>query len=648
MSVVYKTLFFLFWLFILILFIHPFSGDGDSYHHMNTARLVLQNHAIPQVDEFTFTAKGLPFVGNAWGTGVIYYLIFLTFGASGISILTALLAVTTLYLLYLLLIRYSVPKKIVFFSIFLSVPPLSIRWPNRPETFTYPLIVALLLIDRLKYRHPRLVYFYPLIILAWANLYGANVLFGLNLLVAFLIKDAWLYHFKPKNITIFATLLALLTSYFNGYGFKSIFYILYMPKIAAYDLEWHGIFNLLSKISLDQLLDVQYRVLIYLIYFVIFLILTIFSFKEIFKHIWLAILGLSIFVPFFSYRQIPLITLLTTPFLAQLITYQIKQKKYFILGFVTFLGVVSFAISLWINPPNFISQPNLFPERIVEFIKKHELSGNAFANQRIGPFLTYYLYPKVLVFVDTRDELFLNTEVIEDSIKYRNNFPALLEKYQVDLVAGDLSDGDFYRSLFYSKDWVVVLLYDHYFLIIPRNLARVKNIPVLDNLDPFSYSQAKGGQEEEALKIYQNTPNPQLGDLIRLSHTLIALKKYPEAIEVLSKLNTGFGPRSALYLSGKNYLLAESYLGLGNCLKVKEYLDKTNSNIKDKFIFQPQKKIPSELNKGWAKYFSLCMGDQIKAKTYLHLYLNQSDISPYDKLIFEKEFENSDMGSEQI
>ena len=98
--------------------------------------------------------------------------------------------------------------------------------------------------------------------------------------------------------------------------------------------------------------------------------------------------------------------------------------------------------------------------------------GNALNLGHLGGYLTYKFHPDILVYFDTRDELYLNSQAVKDLYAtFSNNQSAIpiLKKYNVDLVIADyFTDGMNYRDLFYSLEYVPVYLNDRYFIIVPK------------------------------------------------------------------------------------------------------------------------------------------------------------------------------------
>lgn len=647
----------IFFLLIFIFFTHPFEGSGDFYHHVNTGRWIIEHHSLPYLDEFTHTAYGLPWVAHSWLSGLVFYLVLKFFGEIGITLLVSSLALSTFILLYFLLKSYNIPKQVILFTLALAAIPTSIRYPQRPEVFTYPLAISLLLIDQLRkvrpWRHKLLPLLYPIIILLWANLYGAAVIAGLGILIILGLKQLLEDHFKILNSQLLFYLSCLVSfpiSLLNGYGLKSVLYLyFYIPKVTLYEGEWASVFTILKYAPISYLVTYQYYILIYLLYLGIFLLLVIFSLKHLLRSKFFLFLGLAIFIPLFALRHTPLAVILSTPLLITALIYQLRVRRFILAGFIIFIASLMFILSLWVNPPGLSNKQNPGLIGMINFIQSHQLSGKAFNYTHLGGLLTYKLYPNVSVFIDTRDEVFLETSALKDlygSFLTGKSIIPLLNKYQIDLVVADfVTDGLSYRDLFYSPDWAIVYYSDRYFVAVPKKVAQQKNLLEIDFVDPFSQTGAKPGLEKEAIKYYQSqasqTADPLISNIFLASANL-NLGNVDQAINILSKLNLSLGPIAILNDKERSYLLSESYFQKNSCIKGKQFLDKAIWEAKLILIFPNQRRIPSKINKGLALYWLKCQKNSSQAKYYLDLYLAQPELTPLERLKTTNEFKNTE------
>ncbi len=633
----HQLIFITFFIGIFFFFLHPVNGDGDIFHHLQAGKHIIEHKQLPKIDEYTFTARGKPWIANAWGTDIIYYILYNSFGPNSISIFVALQAVIVFVLLYLYLREYRIKRKYILLSLSFAAAVLSTRWPNRPELITYPFIVLILLIDKLKLRFPKIPLVYPVLILLWSILYGGSVFIGLLLLSTICIKQflADKYKVTQKTFLLYiATFVSYAVSFLNGYGYKTIFYIFSIPEATKNQGEWRGIFDNLFNMASTQLLINHYRIAIFLLFIITFLFLIIIQRKQIKKNTFISFLSLSLLTPFFAIRNIPLATILALPLFAVLI-YNLTKSKYSRIYFycILFICVVSFAIAGWSNSHGIGRDEKAFPSKLVQFLDNNKLYGNVFADQQTCPRLTYELYPKVLVYADTRDELFAESSVLSDFVdlqKGDKNILTLLDKYKAAIVVADITYGKMYEPLLYSSKWALVYASDRYFIFTDTQVAKQKNLRQFVAIDPFAANGVKLGKEQQGILEYKYilSQNPNsLNIHFLLSQVLLSQKNYQDAIPIAEEMQIPSGVGALLFNDKKNFILATSYLGLGNCSYAKRYIDNYHNDLSNKFIFLPFKKLTGVDEELYMIYYLTCERNPIKGQEHLVKFINDSEIS---------------------
>ncbi len=169
-------------------------GDNSFLTHLATGRLIVDNHAVPSTDPYSWTAHGTPWTVQSWFASLIYGVLDATVGLVGIRILDALL-VTALILLLWRLIR---PANTLVARLFVAGILVSMGtglWVERPLLFgavflAFTLVVAEGEID------PR--WMVPVMWL-WVNTHGSFP-FGVAVLVL-LTAGAWLDDRGTRPVT---------------------------------------------------------------------------------------------------------------------------------------------------------------------------------------------------------------------------------------------------------------------------------------------------------------------------------------------------------------------------------------------------------------------------------------------------------------
>ncbi|WP_158793584.1 M48 family metallopeptidase [Granulicella sp. L60] len=157
--------------------------DFDLGWQMATGRYLLQHHAVPRTDVFSYTARGVEWIYPVL-SGIVFYLLHQVGGYAAISWLCALACVgCTAVLIY----RRSLGAIVLAV---LAVPVLASETLPRASLFTMLLFTcfARILLEHFEDRRAPLWLLAPLMVL-WVNLHTGFVA-GIALIAAYLIVEA--------------------------------------------------------------------------------------------------------------------------------------------------------------------------------------------------------------------------------------------------------------------------------------------------------------------------------------------------------------------------------------------------------------------------------------------------------------------------
>lgn len=217
-------------------------NDGDTSWHLAAGRLIIDTMSVPDVDPFSFTFLGKPWVAHEWLAEVLMAGAFAAAGWSGLSLLTAF-AVGALLLILGLEAKRSlpvVPVAVLLVAVFIVLSPFTLA---RPHVLAWPLLAAwtvLLLRARESGAAPPLAV--AALMLLWANLHGSFV-FGLVLIGPFALEA--LIESKDKVATTVKWgsfgLLSLLLSLATPHGVHGLLFPLQVSSMETLSLirEWH-------------------------------------------------------------------------------------------------------------------------------------------------------------------------------------------------------------------------------------------------------------------------------------------------------------------------------------------------------------------------------------------------------------------------
>lgn len=206
--------------------------DYDLWWHLAAGRWIVDHHAVPTTDVFSYTAVGRPWVAYSWLAEVLFHGLVSGFGLASLLWLQAIVAVATVGFVYLACRAAGAGRHAAVVTSALSALGTSFAWGVRPVIFT--LLGFAVLVGALQRRSEerRLLWLAPLVVGLWANL---HVLFvGGVALVAFAALCRTIEG-RPSRVLWLATLLSAAASLANPYGwhlFGEVWTMVRQPLVA--------------------------------------------------------------------------------------------------------------------------------------------------------------------------------------------------------------------------------------------------------------------------------------------------------------------------------------------------------------------------------------------------------------------------------
>jgi len=151
--------------------------DPDLWWHLRLGRWILDHHAVPHNELFSYTAQGNPMTAHEWGSEVLFTLVQSAGGVLAVALLMAVVGASAFVALALRVRRRSGSPTTAAVAVVLGIFAAASVMGTRPQVITVALVSwTLLLADRHLERGGRLVWALPLIGLVWANLHAGFVL----------------------------------------------------------------------------------------------------------------------------------------------------------------------------------------------------------------------------------------------------------------------------------------------------------------------------------------------------------------------------------------------------------------------------------------------------------------------------------------
>jgi hypothetical protein len=199
--------------------------DPDTMWQITVGQWILDHHAVPETDVYSFTMRGQPWISTQWLAQVVYAKAYALAGWSGPVVLAATASAATFALLTKFLSRnLSESAALVFVAVALALTAPHLL--ARPHVLALPVMVAWIggLIAAADRRGAPSFWLLPLMVL-WANLHGGFV-FGL-VMIAPIALDAVLNadaHLRKSLVWRWAAfaLAALIAGCCTPYGWNSL------------------------------------------------------------------------------------------------------------------------------------------------------------------------------------------------------------------------------------------------------------------------------------------------------------------------------------------------------------------------------------------------------------------------------------------
>lgn len=417
--------------------------DPDLFHEMALAREALQRGALPLEDPFAFTPTRSPMVHHEWGTGMVLYGLTRQFGAGGLLALKYLLG----FGVALLTLRAARLRGGSWESISLLAPlalvMADLGFTNvRAQFFTLLFTAALLAMVEADRRGARWwVVPWLIVYVVWLNLHGGFVV-GVVLLGCHWLEQVVATRRAQWHLVGCGAAMGGLV-FLNPYGLDYLTYLreaLLMPRPAIG--EWRSIVaapNLLVVFSLSLLIALYAwssgtrRPRAGWLALILFAL----AGGRHIRHLSLYALVWLAYVP--SWLD-------ATPIGEDLrLLWHRFRRAVPAVAIIVMLGAVVLCVRSepWrLRVPVDRAaieegSPIVYPAGAVRYLRERSFAGNVMTPFVEGSFVTWWLYPEVLVGLDGRYEVAYRPGVTEEILDLYRGDPGwrhTLAKFSADLV----------------------------------------------------------------------------------------------------------------------------------------------------------------------------------------------------------------------
>jgi hypothetical protein len=362
------------------------------------------------------------------------------------------------------------------FIILLTIASSIFHWLARPHIFSLLLFVmTYYLLEQFQSRHIQTFYFFPLLVLLWANLHGGFIS-GFILISVYLIgnsvkfvlsRDEGKKLYRQKTRVLMLTLFAcVFVSLINPYGLGVLLY----PVKLIFQR------SIIDRIAEFQSPNFHHLLLVPSKYFLLLAILLIGILKKNLDIIEIFLIIIFANMALFSQRFVPLFCIVVAPILARNAQWILNQTKSRFVdvfqrksndmclmdasasGYLWLVvGILIVTLAVAANRIEYQFDESRKPVEAVNFLKKVSLRGNMFNDDEFGDYIIYSAYPQYKVFIDSRVDMY-GVDHFKDyltMVYFEPGWEKVIEKYKINWMILS-SDSILSRYLNERKDWKTI------------------------------------------------------------------------------------------------------------------------------------------------------------------------------------------------
>jgi hypothetical protein len=470
------------------------SVDTDTWWHLRAGQWIVEHHAVPQVDPFSYTRQGDVWQYPGWVVEVPMYWIYRALGPGGLNIWTAFMVTLAFVFVWKTL---SGGVFLRAFVVVLAAAASGVYWAARPYLVTFVLAAVFLWIledfrwEKGRGAHIR-IWLLPVLMVLWANSHGG---FAVGFLIWGVYCTAefvnWvfprMFNFIKKGgdqqltastgqrlvLLLLVGLFMVIAVSLNPSG----------PVMLLYPFKTVGITALKNYIQEWQSPDfhsisVQPFVWLLIITFVVvgasrrrialtdFLLFAGFAYMALMAGRNIAIFALVAPMVLTRHADTLLAAIGRSLGLRAYSAGPVRRVQTILNSIL--LGVLIIAVLLKVSlvfpesANNKVFQDTL-PVEAVNFIKSNHLQGRLFSSYNWGGYLLWTL-PEYRVFIDGRTDLY-NDEVINQwlqVVRAEDGWQNVLEKWNVHLIlleptmkVVELLPGNGWRMVYSDREAVI-------------------------------------------------------------------------------------------------------------------------------------------------------------------------------------------------
>ncbi len=403
-------------------------GDADMGWHIRTGEWILQHHAVPVTDLFSYTRPDAPWFAWEWGWDICFATIHHWAGLPGIVVVNAAILSVVAVLTFRLARRASGNDLVSFVLTGIAMCGSTLHWLARPHLVSWLFFLTFAhLIWRAADGRSRVLWVLPPLAMIWTNVHGSFFFAVVMPLIAAMGPWVdWAIHggeagavWKRSRAFIAAAAGCALATFCNPYGWRLHEHVLrYLGDSKQLDImqEFQSMnFHHAPAAFFECMLLLGGASLLWCIR----------------KRRWDGFLTVLLWahLGLFSVRNIPMYLFLATPWIACMLDEALRSENraasWVMLRFrqvanefqpiermerlylVAGAGLAFVACNVLAGSGCFDARfdPKVFPESAVALIDQYK-PAHVFARDQWSAYLLYRRFPAIRVFIDDRSDFY--------------------------------------------------------------------------------------------------------------------------------------------------------------------------------------------------------------------------------------------------
>jgi len=460
----------------------------DVWHHLASGRLVAEKGGPASADVFSHTAHGRRWIQFEWLAQLALYGAWSAAGVPGLMLMR-IAAVAGTAALLLLVARSRAGPGAAATAVALALCGMSARSFSRPEIFTWLLFAGMMLaVEKLRAGRHKLFFLPALLIVPWVNMHGAWIA-GLAWLgltcggetVTFLVWKKSALPGRTLKFLWFALVLAFAATLVNPFGpriWEVPFALSRSEEVTGYIMEWR-------RPTLDFWLKPR-NVGVWVTLFALLLYARGPRLSDWLTVAFFGALSLT------AVRHLALAMMVASPIVARQFALigraaRVPSKMKRLLGgwsprlIMTLLFCAALVAAALGGPSlpraGWGLAAHRHPFAAADFLKRNHLAGNLYNSYDFGNLLMFELYPRNLVFIDGRVDMY-GSKIVALYDRLRKAPPGWEEELRdrgievCVLKTVKTPDKPMLAALHKSSDWALVFWDDISAVYVKRSASR--------------------------------------------------------------------------------------------------------------------------------------------------------------------------------